>query len=73
MSLPEDPDEFIKALKTASKEFRKKKRKKQADILDIIISYLPDSPVFAVLEAENLKLTPEFIEVLRKTFDVKQL
>lgn len=64
-------DNLITAIRDAAIICTKNGEYQQAYLLNRILSFLPDYPVLAVMEAEELDMDETFIELLRDSFNIK--
>lgn len=63
-------DKLMSALKRAVVDAKKEGKKEFAGKLQIVIDYLPEYPVMAIMEAEYLELNNSLILMIRDAFQV---
>lgn len=65
-------DSFISTIKFAISQAQNDGKPSLASDMERVLNFLPDNPVFAVLEAESSSLSPNMIAMMRETFGVKK-
>lgn len=63
-------ERLIKSIKGAISDSKKEKRHDQVAAFEAILSFLPDYPVMAIMEAEYHQVNFNLILMIRDTFDV---